>query len=153
MSLKQAIAQFNQGEFYQCHDSLEALWMEAQDPQRRFYQGLLQVAVAYYHWNHGNCRGSAILLGEGLLKLRSFADCQEIWQDLVLDLDPMLHLDLDPLVAILSEHLAAIHAGQVLTGIPKILLRSRTPTSDSPAPNLPAPNLPALDSLGVFGTD
>jgi len=26
--------QFNQGQFYACHDTLEALWMEASEPQR-----------------------------------------------------------------------------------------------------------------------
>ncbi|NJL98855.1 MAG: DUF309 domain-containing protein [Synechococcaceae cyanobacterium RM1_1_27] len=70
--LAEGIAQFNSGEFYACHDTLEALWMEAQDPERRFYQGLLQTAVAYYHLGNGNWRGSVILLGEGISKLSDY---------------------------------------------------------------------------------
>ncbi len=67
-----AIAQFNGGEYYACHDTLEALWMDAVDPDRSFYQGLLQVAVALYHLGNGNGRGAAILLGEGIGRLRDF---------------------------------------------------------------------------------
>jgi len=81
-----AAEQFNRGEFYACHDTLEALWMEAVDPERRFYQGLLQTAVAYYHLQNGNRRGCMILLGEANRKLADFLptyagwDVQALWQ-------------------------------------------------------------------------
>ncbi len=71
-SLPLAVHQFNTGEFYACHDTLEALWMEALDPERRFYQGLLQTAVAYYHLSHRNWRGCVTLLGEGSSKLSDY---------------------------------------------------------------------------------
>ncbi|NJL67870.1 MAG: DUF309 domain-containing protein [Microcoleus sp. SM1_3_4] len=32
----QGIAQFNSQEFYACHDTLEALWMEAGEPEKLF---------------------------------------------------------------------------------------------------------------------
>ncbi|MGK7907084.1 MAG: DUF309 domain-containing protein [Synechococcus sp.] len=66
---REAIAQFNRQEFYACHDTLEALWVEAIEPQRTFYQGVLQLAVAYYHLLNGNWRGALILIGEGLSRL------------------------------------------------------------------------------------
>ncbi len=65
----QAIDQFNQQEFYDCHDILENLWMEAAEPQRTFYQGILQIAVALYHLGNQNHRGAVILLGEGSRRL------------------------------------------------------------------------------------
>ncbi|MBW4487461.1 MAG: DUF309 domain-containing protein [Trichocoleus desertorum ATA4-8-CV12] len=68
----QAVEQFNQGEFYACHDTLEALWLEEIDPLRRFYQGILQIAVACYHLSNLNGRGAAILLGEGMNRLRDY---------------------------------------------------------------------------------
>jgi hypothetical protein len=71
-SFKHAVDQFNAGEYYACHDTLEALWTEALDPERRFYQGLLQAAVAYYHLGRGNWRGAVLLLGESLAKLGSY---------------------------------------------------------------------------------
>jgi uncharacterized protein len=66
----QSIQQFNQQEYYACHDTLEALWMEALEPEKNFYQGILQVAVGLYHLGNENWRGAAILLGEGSNRLR-----------------------------------------------------------------------------------
>jgi uncharacterized protein len=68
----QGVEQFNQQEFYACHDTLEALWMEAVEPQRSFYQGILQIAVALYHLGNQNFRGATILLGEGINRLRHY---------------------------------------------------------------------------------
>lgn len=70
--LETAVAQFNNREFYACHDTLEALWIEAIEPNRMFYQGLLQIGVGYYHLLNNNWRGSLILLGEGLSRLEYF---------------------------------------------------------------------------------
>jgi uncharacterized protein len=68
----QGIDQFNQGEFYACHDTLEALWMEAIEPDKTFYQGILQIAVALYHLGNQNLKGAMILLGEGMNRLRRY---------------------------------------------------------------------------------
>lgn len=65
----QAIAEFNSRDFYACHDTLEALWMEAGEPEKRFYQGILQISVALYHLGNQNWRGAVILLGEGISRL------------------------------------------------------------------------------------
>lgn len=63
------IEQFNKQEFYACHDTLEALWMEAGEPDKTFYQGILQIAVGLYHLGNQNWRGAVILLGEGINRL------------------------------------------------------------------------------------
>ncbi|MDX2098099.1 MAG: DUF309 domain-containing protein [Leptolyngbyaceae cyanobacterium bins.59] len=68
----QGIEQFNQHQFYACHDTLEALWMEAGEPDRTFYQGILQIAVALYHLHQQNWRGAVVLLGEGSNRLRRY---------------------------------------------------------------------------------
>jgi predicted metal-dependent hydrolase len=70
----QGIKEFNQAEFYACHDTLEALWMEAVEPERSFYQGILQIAVACYHLQHQNLRGATILLGEGIRRLHHYGE-------------------------------------------------------------------------------
>jgi uncharacterized protein len=67
-----AIEQFNQKEFYACHDTLEAIWMDAMHPEKTFYQGILQIAVGLYHLSHANWHGAVILLGEGISRLRDF---------------------------------------------------------------------------------
>lgn len=68
----QGVEQFNQREYYACHDTLEAIWFEASEPERSFYQGILQVAVALYHLSNQNLRGATILLGEGINRLRRY---------------------------------------------------------------------------------
>ncbi len=72
VSLAAGITLFNQGDYYDCHDVLEALWMEADPTDKPFYQGILQIAVGLYHLANGNWRGAAILLGEGVNRLRPF---------------------------------------------------------------------------------
>jgi len=66
------VAEFNRGEFYACHDTLEALWTEANEPERTFFQGLLQLAVACYHLERQNQRGAILLLGEGCRRLQPY---------------------------------------------------------------------------------
>ena len=68
----QGVDQFNQRQFYACHDTLEALWIEASEPDKTFYQGILQVAVGFYHLGNLNWKGAVILLGEGLYRLRNY---------------------------------------------------------------------------------
>ncbi len=59
---QQAIQQFNQREFYQQHDSLEALWMETSTPVRDLYRAILQVGIAYYQIERGNHAGALKML-------------------------------------------------------------------------------------------
>ncbi len=73
----QGIEQFNQQDFYGCHDTLESLWMEAAEPEKTFYQGILQIAVGCYHLGNHNWRGSVILLGEGIRKLSEYQPIYE----------------------------------------------------------------------------
>lgn len=47
---------FNQGEYYECHDLLEEIWLEQKS--NKFLQGLLQLAVGIYHFECGNIKGA-----------------------------------------------------------------------------------------------
>jgi hypothetical protein len=71
-ALQTGITQFNRGEYYDCHDTLEAIWMEASTVEKPFFQGILQLAVALYHLSNHNWQGAAILLGEGISRLEPF---------------------------------------------------------------------------------
>ncbi|MBX2862365.1 MAG: DUF309 domain-containing protein [Leptolyngbyaceae cyanobacterium MAG.088] len=68
------IEQFNQGDYYACHDTLEAIWLEANPSEQAFYQGILQIAVGLYHLTNLNWQGAAILLGEGSNRLNAYGD-------------------------------------------------------------------------------
>jgi len=71
-AFNQGVEQFNNGEFYACHDTLEALWMEADEPDRTFFQGVLQLAVGLYHLTHHNWQGAVTLLGNGISRLKRY---------------------------------------------------------------------------------
>jgi predicted metal-dependent hydrolase len=72
MTFEEAIAQFNSGDYYACHDTLEAIWNDAWQSDRAFYQGILQIAVGLYHLKSQNWHGAAILLGEGTSRLPAY---------------------------------------------------------------------------------
>ncbi|MEN9869192.1 MAG: hypothetical protein RLZZ171_175 [Cyanobacteriota bacterium] len=76
---ERGIAEFNQQQFYACHDTLEAIWVDAPEADKRFYQGILQVAVGCYHLSNDNLRGAIILLGEAVRRLYDYQpDYEEI---------------------------------------------------------------------------
>ena len=72
--LREAVEQFNQGDWYASHDGFEALWHETLEPERTVLQGILQIAVAHLHRERGNLRGATVLLGEGLGRLSPCGD-------------------------------------------------------------------------------
>ena len=75
------IEHFNRHEFFEAHDIWEDLWREMKgDDSRKFFQGLINAAVALHHLRNGNVSGAG----------RQWAYCCE-------HLEPFrpLHADLD----------------------------------------------------------
>jgi uncharacterized protein len=70
--LIQAIAEFNAGEFFEQHETLEDAWIAETDPIRYLYQGILQVGVGLYHLGRGNLYGADRLMTRGLVLLQAF---------------------------------------------------------------------------------
>jgi predicted metal-dependent hydrolase len=71
--LIRGIEQFNAGEFFEQHETLELLWRDTRAPVRGLYHGILQIGVGFHHWRNGNFHGASTLLEEGTLRLRPFA--------------------------------------------------------------------------------
>ncbi|XP_057785322.1 uncharacterized protein LOC131004149 isoform X1 [Salvia miltiorrhiza] len=69
-SFDEAVSLFNTRDYYKCHDVLEALWNNSQDPTRTLLHGILQCAVGFHHLFNHNHKGAMMELGEGLCKLR-----------------------------------------------------------------------------------
>lgn len=67
------ITEFNGGAYFECHETLEAIWMHEPGSIRRLYQGILQIGVAFYHLRNGNYRGTLNLLASGVAYLHPFA--------------------------------------------------------------------------------
>ena len=69
---QRGIAEFNGTFFFECHDTLEELWMETSGKDRLFLQGLIQISVGFYHFFNENYKGAASQLTRGLGKLESY---------------------------------------------------------------------------------
>lgn len=136
------VAQFNQRQFYDCHDTLEAIWMEAPESQRAFYQGILQIGVALYHLSNQNLRGAMILLGEGVNRLRRYhpsyagIDVDQL-MDQSLDLLTLLQQTPPEQMAIWAEQITQTETqaqGQTEPGDRSATLPFQVPTIQTIAP-------------------
>ena len=81
----QGIRLFNEQEFFECHDVIEELWTDTLGEERRFLQGLIQSAVALYHFGNGNLGGARKMYHAAVEKLQPYAP--EYWD---LDLQKLL---------------------------------------------------------------
>ena len=71
-ALARGIAEFNAGLFFECHDTLEDMWAGLRGPSRDFFQGLIQVSVAYYHLGNGNAAGAESMMRRALKRLEKY---------------------------------------------------------------------------------
>jgi predicted metal-dependent hydrolase len=65
---------FNAGEYFEAHEVWEELWHDCLPEDRRFYQSLIQAAVALYHFDRGNAEGANRLLARGRAKAVNYPD-------------------------------------------------------------------------------
>ncbi len=56
---------FNHRAFFEAHEVWEDIWRDEEGPARRFYQGLIQLAVCLHHFGNGNTRGAKKLCLSG----------------------------------------------------------------------------------------
>lgn len=70
--LREGLERFNRGRFWDAHEAWEEVWLRWPDPDRRFVQGLIQLAAAWHHVTRGNDRGARRLFEAAVAKLRPF---------------------------------------------------------------------------------
>ena len=70
--LVRGVEEFNSREFFECHETLEALWRLEPHPVRYLYQGIIHVAVGFYHLTRRNHHGA-------ITKLRTGAELLEFY--------------------------------------------------------------------------
>jgi predicted metal-dependent hydrolase len=64
-----SIEEFNQQLFFECHETLEELWLEERGEDRRFFQGIIQIAAGYYKLQQQVPVGAVKLWRTGVEKL------------------------------------------------------------------------------------
>jgi predicted metal-dependent hydrolase len=68
------VTEFNDGRFFECHDTFEEMWMEERGEHRRFLQGLIQASVGIFHATRGNFIGSESQITKSLTKLEEYPE-------------------------------------------------------------------------------
>ncbi|MSS71527.1 MAG: DUF309 domain-containing protein [Candidatus Latescibacteria bacterium] len=71
-ALGQGIQEFNEGFYFEAHDTLEEAWHGIRDVHRAFYHGLIQMATGLYHLTGENLKGAESQIEAGLRKLLPF---------------------------------------------------------------------------------
>ncbi len=67
--LSEGLRCYHSGAFFEAHEHWELVWLRAQEPEKTFLQGLIQIAAAFYHLQRGNCAGTISLLRSALRRL------------------------------------------------------------------------------------
>lgn len=71
-TLIESIWQFNDGYFFESHETLEDLWYASPPPFRNFLQGIIQAAAAFVHLKRHEFPGTIGLLDAALEKLAGY---------------------------------------------------------------------------------
>lgn len=71
-ALKKGALLFNHHLFFEVHEVLETQWMKETGKEKQFLQGLIQIAVAFYHLENANHRGALALLQDGMAKIAPY---------------------------------------------------------------------------------
>jgi uncharacterized protein len=87
---------FNERDFFEAHEVWESLWLDGGGQARIFYQGLIQAAVALFHFGNGNLRGAAKLFHTSRAYMERFAspylglDITDFWRQMERCFEPLL---------------------------------------------------------------
>ena len=66
------VQEFNDRLFFECHETLEEIWLEDHGEDRKFYQGIIQIAAGYFKLQQGVPAGAIKLWRMGLEKIASY---------------------------------------------------------------------------------
>ncbi len=72
--LLHAFEQFNRGEYWHQHETLENVWRAEKDESiRDFYKGILQIGVGFHPITRRNYNGAVKVLTRGIAHLKPYA--------------------------------------------------------------------------------
>ena len=74
-ALAEGLRLYDAGDFFAAHEAWESVWLPAQEPEKTFLQGLIQVTAAFHHWQRENRLGTSRLLRAALGRLERYPAC------------------------------------------------------------------------------
>jgi predicted metal-dependent hydrolase len=69
---ERGLKHFNAREFFEAHEVWEEVWLNEDEPEKTFLQGIIQIAAAFHHYRRGNSDGAETLLAAGIVKISRF---------------------------------------------------------------------------------
>ena len=75
--LRAGIELYNGGSYFEAHEAWEEVWLDAENSEREFYQGLIQITAAFVHVTRNEYPGSVRLLDAGISKLARYGARKE----------------------------------------------------------------------------
>ncbi len=72
--LREGLRCFHSGAFFEAHEHWESVWLAAQEPEKTFLQGLIQVAASFHHFQRGNLARTVSLLRSALRRLEVYPE-------------------------------------------------------------------------------
>lgn len=94
------IEEFNEQLFFECHETLEEIWLEDHGEDRKFYQGLIQVAAGYFKLQQNVPAGALKLWRTGVEKLEPYGPV-------------CLGIDVDALIRAVKQNLQELERVQL----------------------------------------
>ena len=84
---RDGVALFNGARYWHAHEAWETLWRAAEDKDRDYYQGLIQIAAGLLHLQRRNLRGARNKLSESVRRRRVQDEARRVlaMQPIVLD--------------------------------------------------------------------
>src|ERR1700678_4440981 len=73
-ALAEGLRRYRAGEFFAAHEEWESVWLGAQEPEKMFLQGLIQVTAAFHHLQRNNPLGTTLLLRAALMRLDRYPE-------------------------------------------------------------------------------
>jgi hypothetical protein len=70
---REGVGLFNGVRYWHAHEAWETLWRAADDDERDFYQGLIQISAGLLHLQRRNGRGARNKLAEGIARLTPYS--------------------------------------------------------------------------------
>jgi predicted metal-dependent hydrolase len=116
--LREGIRLFNEGRFFESHETLEQFYQETEDADKPFLEGLIELAVAFrLYTDFGEIKGPVRMIYHALIRFENY---------------PSSHLEIR--VKDLSESMEAWakeadRAGKPVSSIPKIPVQGFSPDS------------------------
>jgi uncharacterized protein len=72
--LREGLRCFHSAAFFEAHEHWESVWLAAQEPEKTFLQGLIQLAASFHHFQRGNLTGAVSLLRSALRRLDTYPE-------------------------------------------------------------------------------